>query len=147
MNNPREEETRFVPQSTKSTQVHSEQELRRKFYHRLCLAKTYAGRSNAEIARRTRSSESTVGSWFDPKVKAMPDGIKMLQLPFALGVNGHWLVTGEGPMVQQDGHQQVRGAREAIARTQVFLDELRIHTQPPADGDGHAPASDRRHEA
>lgn len=115
-----------IAQETRSTQVRPEQELREAFFQRMILARIYSGRTNADIARRCRATQSSVASWFDPRVKAMPEGIKMLQLPWALGVNGHWLTTGEGQMVEQDGHPENQGAREAIARTQAFLDTMRV---------------------
>lgn len=132
----------MVVQQTRSTVIVSEKELRARFFVRLTLAKTFCGLTNAEIARRTRSSESSVGSWFDPRTKALPDGIKMLQLPYALGVSGHWLMTGEGAMVQ--AHGVVQGAREAIARTQQFLDEMRVTVGPKEDGSHQERGPDRR---
>lgn len=130
-------------QDTKPTIDQNEQDLREAFYHRMILAKRYSGRSNAEIARRSRSSESSVSSWFDARVKAIPEGVKMLQLPWALGVNGHWLITGEGPMVDQVGPgQQNQQAREAIARTEEFLRTLKVEVNAPHS----ATEGNRRHE-
>lgn len=129
-----------------STMVLSESDLRDAWFYRLVLAKGYAGINNAEIARRTRASDSSVSTWFDKRIKAMPEGIKLLQLPWALGVDGHWLLTGEGNMLRDigDGDHQVQQAKEAIARAELFLKDKRVQlteAQP-----GHEHGVERRHE-
>lgn len=43
----------------------------------------------------TRVYASAVGGWLKG---ALPSGETMLRLPSALGVDGHWLLTGEGQM-------------------------------------------------
>lgn len=134
-------------QPTEPTLVQSEETLRAQFFQRMQLAKKYAGYTNREIARRCRASESSVSTWFDARNRTLPEATKMIQLPWALGVNGHWLLTGEGQMVSATNGHQNEGAREAIARTQAFLDEMRVEVGKPhtaEDGNRREDGRDRR---
>lgn len=71
---------------------------------RLQLAFERSGLTQAELAERCRAAKGTVSDWFNPEKDAVPDGEKMARLPAALRVSGHWLLTGDGPVVpDRDG--------------------------------------------
>lgn len=55
------------------------------------------GITKNELARRIGAAGPTVIEWFTKG--ALPDGEKLARLPEALEVNGHWLLTGDGPML------------------------------------------------
>ena len=56
------------------------------------------GMTQAELSRRTGAASPTVNEWF--KSEAIPDGVMLARIAEALDVNGHWLLTGEGPMAR-----------------------------------------------
>lgn len=70
---------------------------RREFLRRLRLALDQSGISQNELARRTGQSSQGISDWFSKG--ALPGGEALIRLPQALGVSGHWLITGEGSMV------------------------------------------------
>lgn len=51
--------------------------------------------SQAELARALGVGEATVSEWFTRG--RVPQGDVFLRLPGVLAVNGHWLLTGDGP--------------------------------------------------
>lgn len=65
------------------------------FFNRLREAIDARGITQAELARRLGVSAATISEWLTrgrvPSVEAV------LFLPSALGVSGHWLLSGEGP--------------------------------------------------
>lgn len=118
-----------MPLSTSDEQhARYEQRIRQEMHQRLMLARQRSGLNNADIARALHAAESSIGVWFMPKRMALPEGIKLLQLPAIFDVNGHWLLTGLGemtnPLQSQAGPQYLAGAQEIIARTQLFQAEL-----------------------
>jgi transcriptional regulator with XRE-family HTH domain len=72
--------------------------------------------SQADLARELGVGVATVSEWFTRG--RVPSGDVMLRLPRALAVNGHWLLTGEGPRdldpgAEMDPYQ--RGIEDALA--------------------------------
>lgn len=57
--------------------------------------------SQAELSRSLGVGQATVSEWFTRH--RVPNGAVLLQLPGVLGVNGHWLLTGEGSRVPHVG--------------------------------------------
>lgn len=53
------------------------------------------GMSQAELARALGVGEATVSEWFTRG--RVPQGDVFLRLPAVLRMNGHWLLTGNGP--------------------------------------------------
>lgn len=53
----------------------------------------HRGISQTELARRLEVRVATVNEWLNRDT--MPSGPTMLRLPGMLGVDGHWLLTGE----------------------------------------------------
>jgi len=85
------------------------------FRRRIEEALQAAGITKAELARLLAKSPSAISEWWTKQ--AMPEGETILRLPEALGVSGHWLLTGEGPMERPraDGEDPYRqGAEMAI---------------------------------
>ena len=80
--------------------------------------------SQADLARDLAVGVATVSEWFTRG--RVPNGDVMLRLPAALNVNGHWLLTGEGPR-ELDGDPAAdpyaRGARDALEWMARSLEE------------------------
>lgn len=82
--------------------------------------------SQADLARELGVGVATVSEWFTRG--RVPNGDVMLRLPHALGVNGHWLLTGEGPRDVErraGGDPYLKGAQDALALMAGSIDELR----------------------
>ena len=71
-------------------------ELVRRFKERLAFALSLSGKGQNEVAREVGASQSVASDWFDQATETLPGGKFLVRLPGALGVNGHWLLTGEG---------------------------------------------------
>lgn len=89
------------------------------FTQRLIAAVAAAGLSWNGLADRLseygpRVYAGTTTPWRDG---AIPSGEMMLRLPKALGVDGHWLLTGEGSMLpidQGEAEQKIQQMREIL---------------------------------
>jgi len=95
------------------------------FFERLRQVLDDQGMSQADLARELGVGVATVSEWFTRG--RVPNGDVMLRLPGALGVNGHWLLTGEGPREYEAGPRgdpYLRGAADAIARMSKAVDEV-----------------------
>lgn len=95
------------------------------FFERLRQVLDDRAMSQADLARELNVGVATVSEWFTRG--RVPNGDVMLRLPSALRVNGHWLLTGEGPR-ERDASPGVdpyrRGAEEALARMARALEEV-----------------------
>lgn len=86
------------------------------------------GITKNELARRIGAAGPTVIEWFTQG--ALPDGEKLARLPEALEVNGHWLLTGDGPMLPPGAgsgasDQAFRlGAQAVTAEVRRFVSDL-----------------------
>lgn len=81
--------------------------------------------SQADLARELGVGVATVSEWFTRG--RVPNGDVMLRLPAVLSVNGHWLLTGDGPIeadVHGDGHPYQLGAKDALVEARESLDRL-----------------------
>jgi transcriptional regulator with XRE-family HTH domain len=95
------------------------------FFERLRRALDDRAMSQADLARELNVGVATVSEWFTRG--RVPNGDVMLRLPGALRVNGHWLLTGEGPSERETprgGDPYCSGAEDAIARMAQALDEV-----------------------
>jgi len=95
------------------------------FFERLRQVLDDRGMSQADLARELGVGVATVSEWFTRG--RVPNGDVMLRLPLALAVNGHWLLTGEGPRDLGDasgGDPYQRGVRDALERMDRCLDEV-----------------------
>ncbi|HEU4558460.1 MAG TPA: helix-turn-helix transcriptional regulator [Longimicrobium sp.] len=105
------------------------------FFERLRQVLDDRGMSQADLARELGVGVATVSEWFTRG--RVPNGDVMLRLPAALNVNGHWLLTGEGPREYEqgaDGDPYLRGASDAIARMTRAMDEVARRFGTPAEG-------------
>jgi transcriptional regulator with XRE-family HTH domain len=94
------------------------------FFERLRQVLDDRGLSQADLARELGVGVATVSEWFTRG--RVPNGDVMLRLPGALQVNGHWLLTGEGPREREQspqGDPYLRGACDAIDRLRQALDD------------------------
>lgn len=95
------------------------------FFERLRQILDDRGLSQADLARELGVGVATVSEWFTRG--RVPNGDVMLRLPGALRVNGHWLLTGEGPREREPsphGDPYLRGAGDAIERLSQALDDV-----------------------
>jgi transcriptional regulator with XRE-family HTH domain len=95
------------------------------FFERLRQVLDDRGLSQADLARELGVGVATVSEWFTRG--RVPNGDVMLRLPGALRVNGHWLLTGEGPRELEEaphGDPYLRGASDAIQRLQQAVEEV-----------------------
>jgi transcriptional regulator with XRE-family HTH domain len=111
------------------------------FFERLRQVLDDQGLSQADLARELGVGVATVSEWFTRG--RVPNGDVMLRLPGALRVNGHWLLTGEGPRGREhtpDGDPYLRGASDAIDRLRQALDDAarRFGAGAPPSPDGVA---------
>lgn len=116
------------------------------FFERLRQVLDDRGMSQADLARELGVGVATVSEWFTRG--RVPNGDVMLRLPHALSINGHWLLTGQGPREAEgcdggDPYQQ--GVRDALARMGRCLDEVgrRFGVEAPPPGGGAKEKEDR----
>lgn len=77
------------------------------FGERVVLARKRAKLSQEALGEAVNVHRNTVAGWEGPAA-TMPDGDAMVQLPAALRVSGHWLLTGEGDMRLPTGTEATR---------------------------------------
>jgi len=126
----------------------SEAPLRRKalelsaFIERLRQVLDDRGMTQADLARELSVGVATVSEWFTRG--RVPNGDVMLRLPRAVDVDGHWLLTGEGPRERKDsaGDPYLRGARDAMSRMRSSLED--VARRFGGDGSRSEPAARRR---
>lgn len=82
------------------------------FADRLDRALTHAGMNQSELARALKSQPHRVGAWVNDGV--IPSSKHLMRLPELLGVSGHWLLTGDGPMIPEDPERELRAYREIV---------------------------------
>jgi hypothetical protein len=104
----------------------------RGFKDRLRFALELSGLGQNEAARKVKASQSVASKWFDSSTDTLPGGRFVGRLARILGINGHWLVTGEGHWhnAPVSGRKDVThaqgvevGMRTVMARVRHALDE------------------------
>lgn len=100
------------------------EDLRAALLERLRSSIRAAGISDREFGARVDASPSSVSSWFT--LGRLPDAETLMRIPGALGLNGHWLLTGEGPryLIRVDEEAEAlvqRGREEVLAELEEFL--------------------------
>ena len=63
---------------------------------RLRFALSLSGKGQNQVAREVDASNSVASEWFDSESDTLPGGKFIGPLAISLGVNGHWLITGQG---------------------------------------------------
>jgi transcriptional regulator with XRE-family HTH domain len=116
------------------------------FFERLRQVLEDRGMSQADLARELGVGVATVSEWFTRG--RVPNGDVMLRLPHVLRVNGHWLLTAEGPRDLQRGpgiDPYSHGAHDALALMNRCVEEVsRRFGALPASPEGLGPSSDGR---
>lgn len=78
------------------------------FHSRFALAAKRLGRgTQAKLAASIGVSQGSVSRYLNGE---WPSAETLLRLPEALGVSGHWLLTGKGPMIAEET-PEIEGAR------------------------------------
>ena len=87
-----------------------------------------------EIAKRVGLSRpGTLSTWLaDGPDFAIPRGQQLLRLPGVLGVSGHWLLTGEGPMRGGEDGLRLQVIRQIVDGT---IDDDTAHRLAMGSGD------------
>lgn len=104
------------------------------FFERLRQCLDARGMTQADLARELGVGVATVSEWFTRG--RVPNGDAVLRLPHTLAVNGHWLLTGEGPRDikrRRGGDPYLRGAQDALSHLSHCLEEAarRFGTEVP----------------
>jgi transcriptional regulator with XRE-family HTH domain len=102
------------------------------FCTRLREAMQGRGLTQTQLARHLDVRDATVSDWFNRGT--MPSGSVMLRLPEVLGVDGHWLLTGNPSPGNGPG---VRGLSEEERAQVATLLEIALRIVR-ADGDGRS---------
>jgi transcriptional regulator with XRE-family HTH domain len=99
-------------------------------------ASAWHGRTQ-ELAERLGVSPGQLSRWRNDR-EPPPGGAYMVQLPGLLGVDGHWLLTGEGEMQRRapgEAERRLELVREALVRPLDDDEELppTLPTRSPAE--------------
>lgn len=86
---------------------------------RIKKALDFAGLTQSGLARALNTQPHIVGSWVNHGV--VPHSKHLVRLPELLGVSGHWLLTGQGPMVHMDPGPEI----DAYQRIAEIVDRSR----------------------
>jgi HTH-type transcriptional regulator, cell division transcriptional repressor len=90
------------------------------FVDRLRAALDDAGITQSRLAQELDVRPATVSDWLTRK--SIPGGEAMMRLPAILHVDGHWLLTGEGsPVREQGGETAVAGGERQRLATLLEL--------------------------
>jgi len=90
---------------------------------RIKQALDYAGLNQSDLARALDTQPHIVGSWVNHGV--IPHSKHLVRLPGLLGISGHWLLTGEGPMVHMDPGPEIAAYHQIVE----IVDRTRL--RPP----------------
>lgn len=111
------------------------------FRDRLRRALSLRGMTQSELARTIGVRQATISQWFSSESPAQPKAEQMIKLPGALGVNGHWLLTGEGTMDDRPTEAQMvlEGIRQLLEQPRTpLLPEEQQSLQRAARAHGEA---------
>ncbi len=84
------------------------------FRERLRSAMSVRRVTQTELGKRIGVRQATVSQWLSRTAPSEPKADQLVRLPDALGINGHWLLTGRGSMDDTPG--DVEAKLEAIRR-------------------------------
>lgn len=85
-----------------------------------------SGLDQKEVAAILEIREATISGWVSKKDASIPLGHMLLRLPEALGVCGHWLLTGEGSQKPPSrGDRPVSQEELAFRQIESIVLELR----------------------
>ena len=88
-----------------------------------------------ELAEAVGATQQSVSPWLDPKKPDIPKGRLMLALPQALGVSGHWLLTGKGPETPPGAAEATIYERGRAVGWAEAVDALRLAHAATARGE------------
>lgn len=106
----------------------------REFVARVRLRMDDVDLNHGELAERIGTSRPSVTKMLGSTEPAWPFGDRMVRMPDALECNGHWLMTGKGPMQRPDlapPDLRYTVAQEFLADLESWLTERRWLTPLP----------------
>lgn len=80
---------------------------------RLQQAMEARGWGPTEFARQLDVRQATVSAWFRDESPSLPSADILMKIPEALGIDGHWLLTGRGTMKPTPPSEAERLLQEA----------------------------------
>ena len=112
-----------MSKEARASRKRAQQSARDAMRHRIVMAFATSGVVQADIARALGVDRSRVSRWFNPDAVQgeVPGPDYLPLLPDLLGVDGHWLLTGEGPMHRKDP----AASRVALDRIERVLRDMR----------------------
>ena len=107
----------------KESKKRAHDSIREAMRHRIIYAFTLSGLQQTEIVKALGIDRSRVSRWFnsDAEQGETPGPDYLPLLPDLLGVDGHWLLTGDGPMRRTDP----AASRVALDRIERVLREAK----------------------
>lgn len=103
---------------------------------RLELAKEARGLDQKGLADAAGVSQANVSRWLAGK--ALPGADVLVRLPEALGVSGHWLLTGQGPMAAPTAKQIEDFRKGYVEGCRTTMRELAAQLEAAATSVGEA---------
>lgn len=106
----------------------NEERERRQFVGRVRQRMNDLDLNHAELAKRIGAGRSAVTKMLGPEADSWWMGDRIVRLPDALECNGHWLLTGKGPMQRPDiapPDLRYTVAQEFLADLDTWLTERR----------------------
>ena len=103
------------------------------------------GLTQADLVRASGATSPTVTDWFNRG--AVPDAERLARIAKAIRVNGHWLLTGQGPKALP-GEGQTEGDKLLTVGARNYDEQLnKVLRQFRADYFGELPPIERDEEA
>lgn len=99
----------------------------KEFKQRFRFALSLSGKGQNELGREIEASNSIVSDWLDETTDTLPGGAFLIRLPKALGIDGHWFLTGQGHFsdkISEPKAQVQQGVNLAVAVMRQTLEGL-----------------------
>lgn len=127
-----------MSKAARASKKRAQQSAREALRHRIALAFRLSGRVQSDVARELGVDGSRVSRWFNPDDRQgeVPGPDYLPLLPELLGVDGHWLLTGDGPMTRHEPRARRLAADSVERARRVALDRIERALREMRNGDG-----------